>query len=251
MIKINQINLGINRKKGTYKANIVIVKACFTDCDAKRNLFLTSKEEKKYKGYKSKVRRHEFLLGRIAAKIAASTLIKEEVTKIQIDSGVFGQPILKNSAKENLQVSISHKKSIAAAIVCSQEHPMAIDIEYINDTLNYQTIKKQSTLKELELLNNVSEHIKYSLIWTIKEAMSKAIKTGLTTPFQLFEVTYFKKLNTSIFSFRSLMSNFSQYQIVSRLTEEYVMSIALPKNSQISIDTEVERNSFINSYEYG
>ncbi|WP_459212137.1 4'-phosphopantetheinyl transferase family protein [Aquimarina rhabdastrellae] len=97
--------------------------------------------------------------------------------------------MLQLNSYEQIQLSISHKNDCAAVVVCEVGHPMAIDIEINGDKLNYEVVAKQCTLRELSLTQSIPENIRYGLLWTAKEAISKVLKTGLMTSFQLFEIT--------------------------------------------------------------
>ena len=61
--------------------------------------------------------------------------------------------------------------------------------------------------------------------WTMKESVSKAIKTGLSIPFNMLEVTeiYFEQGNLV-----GKIENFPQYKIITWFTDEISISCAFP-----------------------
>ena len=231
MFKIEQKDLVLYREETILKAKVIVLQADFKSCEIIKETYLSSAELLQYDTYKIKNKQHQFLLGRIASKIAVQTLCQIDYKAIEIKSGVFGQPLLQLNSYEQIQLSISHKNDCAAVVVCEVGHPMAIDIEINGDKLNYEVVAKQCTLRELSLTQSIPENIRYGLLWTAKEAISKVLKTGLMTPFQLFEITKVQFNKNKIFQYHFLMDNFSQYQIISEIKENYIISIALPKRS--------------------
>jgi len=63
-------------------------------------------------------------------------------------------------------------------------------------------------------------------VWTMKEALSKALRCGLTVPLNLLEVRAAVLQRDG--SLRSEFSNFSQYKCQTWVVSPCVLSIALP-----------------------
>jgi len=73
-------------------------------------------------------RRHGYLLGRYAAKLALRDLLQESDFRIiEIGRGVFDQPIVLFVQKKGWGVTISHTDSLAFALPFPTGHPMGID----------------------------------------------------------------------------------------------------------------------------
>ena len=112
---------------------------------------------------------------------------------------------------------------------------MGIDIERINP-------KREDLLKGLILqseLDELTQHCSpiydaktlFTWVWTAKEALGKALCTGLTVPFPIYEiqnVAIEKGLLTATYK------NFRQYKVISFIWEEAVISIALPRHTDIT-----------------
>lgn len=197
--------------------------------------FLSSYEKEYFNKLKFERRQNSYLLGRYAAKKAVATLYgTDTLNTICIENGILGNPILKYPKDTTIQVSITHSKNISGAVAYPLMHPMAIDIEEIkNDFFDIQS--SFICQEELDLLKN-SQYTyleKLAMTWTAKEALSKLLKTGLTTSFNIFKISrydFFGKYWICYFD------QFTQYQVLSFITEGYAFSIAYPKRSELQID---------------
>lgn len=88
-----------------------------------------------------------------------------------------GKPYLKNN---NIYFNISHSKDLIAIIIDNKE--CGIDIEYIDyDRKIDKLISKVLSTEEQKEFNNAIDKYEYFYkIWTIKEAYSKYIGTGIS-----------------------------------------------------------------------
>ena len=78
-------------------------------------------------------RQVSYLLGRYAAKIALSTvLVEPDLKAIEIERGVFEQPIVHCGRNGGWDVTISHTEDLAVALAYPAGHPMGIDLERID-----------------------------------------------------------------------------------------------------------------------
>jgi phosphopantetheine--protein transferase-like protein len=158
--------------------------------------YLSLDEKKQYYGmYLNKAR--DFLISRIALKDAVRKyhFNKEHKTKyifpleVSISNDASGKPNAKVlDYSENIEVSLAHKGSEAAAI--ASDKPVGIDIEKI-ETRNKEFINLSFTEKELSLLesNDKDQAEWITRFWVAKEAYAKMIGTGLQGNPKQFEVT--------------------------------------------------------------
>jgi 4'-phosphopantetheinyl transferase len=82
-------------------------------------------------------------------------------------------------------------------------------------------------------LNDSDSTRTLTLTWTIKEALSKVLRTGLMTPFEIFCLQSIQFENNK---WVSQFKNFAQYQAISFQLGKFICSIVCPKRSQIQID---------------
>lgn len=173
----------------------------------------------------------EFLLGRYAAKRAGANLLgRDRLADIVIRNGVFSQPLIGSPAGNNVQVSLSHSGDWGAAIVFPEAHPMSIDIEEISGRSG-EVLKDKLTAIEQQLLD---EHFMgnkstgYTWIWTVKEALSKVLKTGLTTPLHVLEISSVTRKDGDLIA---QFSNFPQYKALTVTASYFVYTLVLPRRT--------------------
>jgi 4'-phosphopantetheinyl transferase len=181
----------------------------------------------------SEKRRHSYLLGRYAAKQA---LIQDSEsigpTHIFIKAGSFQQPVIYHlQAQEKMQVSISHCGERAVALAFPETHPMGIDLEHSNKAYN-AVIERQLTPQEKNLLKTITHfndtpETYYMILWTLKEALSKVLRTGLTAHFDIYEIM---ALQWEKDSWISRFKHFPQYQGHTFFIGDVVCSLIYPKS---------------------
>ncbi|MDA9817658.1 4'-phosphopantetheinyl transferase superfamily protein [Flavobacteriaceae bacterium] len=167
-------------------------------------------------------RKRSFLLGRLSAKKAIMALTKiENIQNIQISWGTKRQPIVTCQNYPNVEISISHSQDITMAIAFDKNCPMSIDIEKFTSAKN-QSVKSQLT--KHELCNFDKSTIDSLLLWTMKEALSKLLKTGLGVDFRFYEISQiFKKSN----HIEGYFSNFPQYKVLSYVIGDLIYSLII------------------------
>lgn len=203
---------------------------------------LHSEEQKYFKTVKFKKRIKSFLLGRYAAKLAISSLTGEKsLSEIYVQSGIFTQPIV-IAKTGNIQVSISHCNNIGLAIAFPEAHPMGIDIEEIAYK-NIDTFKYQTTTAEIKMLASIPINLVtgLTLLWAAKEALSKVMKTGLTTSFRIFELADIKITKQG---FICTYKNFAQYKTLGLIGGNYMVAITHPLKTEIKLDIHTFKQSF-------
>jgi 4'-phosphopantetheinyl transferase EntD len=188
---------------------------------------LHPEERSYYETLKFDKRRESYLLGRISAKKAIGALSSfEDLPSIAIEAGIFQFPVVKYAATHNLQVSITHCDRFGIALSFPEVHPLGVDLER-TDKANTAAIQEQLTVHELALTSTVPlpGDVTCTMIWTMKEALSKILRTGLTMDLKLLEIQSLEKdgdLYTS--HFRHLI----QYKAISCYAGTHVCSIVVP-----------------------
>jgi 4'-phosphopantetheinyl transferase len=230
------------RSENIFKAALC---CCFFSCEKdyeKIIQHLHSQERNYYDLLTFEKRIKSYLLGRLVAKQAIAALTGEEIlADINIQPGIFKQPIVVSN-KQNIQVSITHCDDFGAAIAFPEAHPMGIDIERINPNKT-DVLKRQITENEEKLIHSSvhSHELGYTLLWTVKEALSKVLKTGLMTPFEVFEISKIELYDNYIMCY---YKNFAQYRVISFTIDNYICSIAHPLKSELSFGVESLKENF-------
>lgn len=188
---------------------------------------LHPEEQAHYNTFRFDKRRSTYLLGRIAAKQAIHALTSQDnLHNIAIGSGVFQFPVVKYNPQGNLQVCISHCDELGIALSYPEEHPLGIDIE-IPDPSNVAALKEQLTDAEILLASAqaLPEATGFTMAWTIKEALSKILRTGLTIDLKLLEIKSLQKQDgVYVSDFRHLI----QYKAVSCIAGDYICTVVMP-----------------------
>ncbi len=229
---INTERILLHRAEQTYEAGICL--CSFPSGNSEEVLSLLSMEERQCLArFAFEKRALSYSVGRYAAKKALMMISNELPSNIHIENGIFNHPVVRNSGKDKYGVSISHTSELVAAVAFPDTHPLGIDIEKIDHT-KVKIIEKELTVKEHIILEKHSSDIEYGELvisaWTIKEALSKILKTGLTTSLDVYEIIDFvKKRNHTVNSFK----NFNQYKAITYNINNHICSLVVPKKSEL------------------
>ncbi|WP_164779486.1 4'-phosphopantetheinyl transferase family protein [Paenibacillus kobensis] len=196
-------------------------------------------------GYYSKLeferRKASYLLGRYAAKTAVAVLANvPDPREIGIGNGVFQQPVVR-CPSPNVQASISHSHEWGAALAFSEGIMAGIDIER-RESKHKTVFENQLSQGEQQLSARLPDPEDGALLlWTVKESLSKALKTGFTVPAELFEV---QCIEAGESCYISSFVHFPIYKALSFWLEDYRCSITYPGNVELSIDINRLRRRF-------
>jgi len=222
-------------RKASFKVSFGVLNASLKTLLKEKNNYLQHNELAYFYNLKYQKRQYSYLLGRYVGK----QTIKHHYSRKNLDAiciakGLFHFPVIHGLA-EKMQISLSHCQQYSAAIFFPEELPMGIDLELM-DKGQINLIKKQLTKHENALLGNQSGidiTIRTFLMWTAKESLAKTLKTGLTTPLQVYEIHSLKCCECT---YVCLFSNFPQYKALSFLMGNLLISITLPKKLRCDIN---------------
>lgn len=222
----------LKRKEKDFQAAFCITRAALSALTADLSM-LHQVEKEHYHRLQFDRRRHSYLLGRIAAKKAVSKLAGISEESFYIDAGVFEFPVVKNTW-QNIQATISHCDDIGMALAFAEEHPLGLDIEHINGE-RADVMKSQVSAAETALLQscNIPLVTGYTIAWTIKEALSKIIRTGLTMDMHVAEITSLEK-NGSYYT--ATFRHFAQYKAIAFCSANYACCIVMPGKTTADLD---------------
>lgn len=179
---------------------------------------LSTSEREIFLNFKSLSAKTSYFLGRCASGLALQYQ-ENRMSDIIIRNGVFGQPIISDSAYD---ISITHTKKISACIVYDKFYIFGIDAEPKNE--DFKEIVQFFDSNEIELINQYGNS-SFIIAWTLKEALSKAIRCGISIPLSILDI---KKLTPYNDLFICEFSNFPQYKGVSLEWNEYRISLVYP-----------------------
>ncbi|MDA0752025.1 MAG: 4'-phosphopantetheinyl transferase superfamily protein [Verrucomicrobia bacterium] len=185
----------------------------------------------------SEIRKRSYLLGRVAAKSALNQYLGlEKLTDFRILPGILMDPIVYHPMAVPWQVSITHSNTMACSVAFPSKLPMAIDLED-HCPKNAKAIQSKCTHGEMVMIRELgfSAEQAWTVLWTAKEALSKAIRTGLTCPFHLFEVKAVRRFSEEIIT--GEFQYFDQYQFRTWLVGRHFLSLIFPVGTQLDLKT--------------
>jgi 4'-phosphopantetheinyl transferase EntD len=231
------------RDDGPHTATFCISRCSPERVESARQQFLAESEEAIWRSFHFQRRQRSYLLGRYCAKEAVAVQASiSELKGFEIGSGVFQQPIVRGLGTAGIQVSISHSETWGAALAFDEAHPMGLDMEQVHPERS-DTIRTQLTPCEIEVVTASPLRVDaaLTLVWSVKEALSKTLKTGLTTPLQVFEVA---NCSWEAGALSCEFPSFGQYRAVGLLVAEFAIGLVFPRRSQLGCSLESFRSRF-------
>jgi len=207
--------------------------------------FLSAGEKVQLAGFKFAAKQESFRHGRLAAKRALGALLGEsDLRRIEIHSGIYGQPLVHHPRAGAAQVSVSHSHGFAVALAFPAEVPMGIDLETVS-AISASTIIPELGACPAELTwlatGGVDAATACAVLWTAREALGKSLKIGLNSPLGMLALAEIRSTGETTWTGRYL--NFPQCQCVSRLKGGRVLSVALPRDAALSAPLQFEQPS--------
>lgn len=150
-------------------------------------LHVLSKEEKENANkFKNDYHRKCYILSHIILRLLLSKYTGISPKLIEIHKNKYGKPFIKS---HKLKFNLSHSKAKLAIAICE----IGIDIEYVNPNFDIHEIL-DITLSENEKMNIMRlkpslQKKQFYLYWTEKEALLKAMGTGINMDLTKLEIS--------------------------------------------------------------
>ncbi len=181
---------------------------------------LNNDEQKKVNSFISHHDKARFVQTRIALKQLIANHLQQDVKTINFDYNKYGKPFLTDNP---LYFNVSHSHDTALIAIAKNYH-VGIDIEQASKVNNLQ-----SELKKLVYAQNDDmQRLTFAQMWVIKEAVVKAIGTGLQTAMTDFAVQYDDN-QLGIIGDGQQFANMQAFLL--DITGDYVACIAMKKVS--------------------
>lgn len=212
-------------------------RVCFAAVDAAApEEFLSAGEQAQFLGFKFAAKQQGFLLGRLAVKRALGALLPEpDLRRIEIRSGIYGQPLIHHPAAGAADVSVSHSHGLAVALAFPAACPMGIDLETVAAVAAGTILGElQASAAERAWLATaaVDQATACCVLWTAREALGKTLKIGLNSPLGMLALSEIQATAEGSWSSRYL--NFPQCQCLSQANGGRVLSLAMPNDARLS-----------------
>ena len=187
---------------------------------------------------------HALLRLILSKKLTINPLDISFINERNTKPGLIGNPIYFN---------ITHTRE-ALALAISRDHYVGIDLENSNRSIDFASViesffsKKES---EFILESKDDSSDRFFLIWTRKEALLKALGTGIITDLTHIEVSDHKNIINRK-SIDNLVGDsvFNEHFIYSGKILNFFLSVALPQRAEIIINkiNGENINSFLDYY---
>lgn len=127
--------------------------------------------------------------------VAAHALLRHalgmmfEGSAIRFRTGAYGKPELDLDAEHGVHFNLSHTRGMVVCAIC-RDHPIGVDVEAMDPGVDIEMLARQYfAASEHQLIVEAPSHHRAELffrLWTLKEAMLKAVGVGLTAPLREF-----------------------------------------------------------------
>jgi len=229
------LSLELEREEGRERAVLACLFQPGTDAadDARLRAALSPEEAAVAARYQLPRRRGSYLMGRYCAKAALAPLLGEnDLRRIGIHAGVFGQPLVRHRSGAPFGVSLTHWDTGAAAIAFPDGHPMGIDGESPNpDRLHTMSL---SLSPEEARWAARSPLLRTTAAWTAREALSKVLRCGLMAPLEFLAIAPPAEADGNRGILEGNYAHFTQYRFVTLFHQQAVLSLCLPRRSRIT-----------------
>ncbi len=195
--------------------------------------FLSGAERSQAAAYTFARRRQSFLLGRLAAKVALGACLGEpDWSRIELSRGVLGDPLANHAGEQRAEVSLSHTDGLAAAVAFPQEIRAGIDVEIV-DAARADTARSELRFHPAEeawlSTAAIVSPSAYVMLWTVREALGKALHCGLGCPLELLAASALTPVAGG--AWESRYQNFPQYRCLSWIDGDRILSLALAQGA--------------------
>ncbi len=135
--------------------------------------------------------RLRYAVGRATLRALLASALGVTARDVEIVRGHRGRPQLATTQRSDLDFNVSHTRA-TALFALARARRIGVDIEHGERTLNVEGVsRKFMTAREqarLATLDADARRRELLLLWTCKEAMSKATGDALTAPFRALDV---------------------------------------------------------------
>jgi len=201
-----------------------------------KHFWLCDDEQLLFEELHSPKKQSSFLLGRYSAKLGISRFLGDpDLLRCSVCRGALGQPVVKSDLRDVPEISMSHSGPYGASLVFPAGQQFGLDLECIHDRgSRSEAILSRLTDHEFRLLKQIGLDEKESdllyIIWTMKEALSKVLRCGLTLPFKALELKTLERKGDYL---HGNFTHFTQYRALGEAHGELALSMVFPWKSQI------------------
>lgn len=152
---------------------------------------LSDRERQKANQFAFAEDRARYLVAHGYCRLILSRYLRVKASQIEFGETEKGKPIVLNPIDPPVHFNLTHSKELA--LVAISTHPVGIDTEYLNPTLDFDEMAPHiMSPQEWEIFQQLPQPQKMNAFyccWTRKEAYVKALGKGLSYPIQQVTVS--------------------------------------------------------------
>lgn len=228
------VRLDLNREGQPVRAWVASVpSSAYAALRARSQGWLHPSERAAWASLTAEPRRMSYLLGRYAAKRAAAQYLgTDALAEVEVANGVFQQPVLRFPARDVPHVTLCHTDRRALAVAHSPDHILGIDAEPLDPARASVLRPILSDAEQAPLAAmGFPEVERLFLLWTAREALSKALRCGLTVPWELLETAAATAVGPG--EVRCTFARFPQYQARCAVVPGHALALVLPRDTHL------------------
>ena len=204
--------------------------------------YITNDEQLRAERFYSDKDRKTYIYCHALLRLILAVNLNIDPLSLSFVKGFNNKPALQD---DQAFFNIAHTRE-AFVIAFTRDHPVGVDLEKIRDGLNTRSVSKTYFSKaENEFMQKSKEDEtgRFFMLWTRKEALLKAIGTGIINSLSDVNVSepvnFIKKESFDSLDYNSV---FDEYYIYSLKLSDYYLSVAIPQKSSISFYNLNEEN---------
>jgi 4'-phosphopantetheinyl transferase len=178
------------------------------DLEQCHDRLLTPDERQRCERFAFERDRRQFLAGRSLLRIVLSkyTTIPPHLWRFRVND--YGKPSIESpAAGTDLWFSVTHTSNVAAVAV-AVGFQVGVDAEWVSRSADWKTVAENYFAPEewgyLRSLPDAEQRTGFFQIWTLKEALLKALGQGLSIPLNAFRFAFPRGQSPSVHFSRSL-----------------------------------------------
>ncbi len=180
---------------------------------------LSDREKMRAGSFHFKKNKKRFIIGRGILRIILGFYLDIKPELLEFLYGPYGKPQLnEKNYNETIQFNLTHSHELALCAF-TRGRRLGIDLEYITNIPDLKVItthifsrRENKKFKKIPKNKKLNAFLK---CWTVKEAYSKAIGTGLTELYKQFNLSFSLKISTSKRKIKIYIKKTSNWSLMS------------------------------------
>lgn len=180
---------------------------------------LSEREKMRAGSFRFKKNKKRFIIGRGILRIILGFYLNIKPELLEFHYGPYGKPQLnEKNYNEAIQFNLTHSHELALCAF-TRGRRLGIDLEYITNIPDLKVITTHIfSRRENMIFKKIPKNKKLNAFlkcWTIKEAYSKAMGTGLTELYKQFDFSFSLGISTSKHKMKKYVKKTSNWSLMS------------------------------------